>query len=169
MTSRLSSDCQSPPSRGRCRTCSSRRQPSSRWWPWTTRFIRACCTQPASTSCARGCRAESALESLSRLRFLQRGLLPTAIQPVIRSHGRFVARADFGFGNRAGVPTVLGEADGRSAHNQPGMRLQDSRREERLRLLGFEVVRWDWAELAQDPDAIVARIRAFLALADRVA
>lgn len=79
--------------------------------------------------------------------------------------GRFVARADFGWPKLR----TLGEFDGRSKY----LRLRDKGetieeavireklREDRLRDLGWQVVRWIWAELFR-PEVIAERLhRAF--------
>ena len=108
-------------------------------------------------------RSESPLESLSRIRFVQRGLVPSAIQYEVKNEaGLLVARSDFGFGEPR--PWVLGEADGLSIHDVPAARVRDARREEQVRLLGYQVVRWTWGELATNPDTTVRRVYSFLAL-----
>ena len=104
---------------------------------------------------------ESPLETLSRLRFTDCGLVPSRIQPVILDRdGRFVARADFEFDE--GGRKVLGEADGRTVHDLPSARYEDRAREDALRQLGYEVVRWVWTDVTQNLDELVARIRRWL-------
>lgn len=108
-------------------------------------------------------RSESPLESLSRIRFVRRGLVPSAIQYEVKNEaGRLVARSDFGFGEPR--PWVLGEADGLSIHDVRDARVRDARREEQVRLLGYQVVRWTWGELATNPETIIKRLHSFLAL-----
>lgn len=103
----------------------------------------------------------SPLETLSRLKFAEFGLIPSRIQPVILDErGRFVARSDFEFTN--GDRKVLGEADGRSIHDLPEARYADREREDALRQLGYEVVRWVWSDVINDLEALVVRIRRWL-------
>lgn len=91
-------------------------------------------------------RAESPLESLSRAGFLLAGLPTPELQVEVWFRGTFVARVDFLWRDRL----VIGEADGRKKYEDVQDFYDEKRREERLRDLGFEVVRWDWAS-AQHP------------------
>jgi very-short-patch-repair endonuclease len=86
-------------------------------------------------------RAESAFESLSRVAMLSCGLPRPELQVEIWCAGEFLARVDFLWREQR----VIGEADGRSKYTSVGDFYAEKRREERLRDLGFEVVRWDWA------------------------
>jgi hypothetical protein len=97
-------------------------------------------------------RSESAGESVSRVR-LHEDLLP-APQPqfeVFDSLGYLVARCDFGWDEQR----TLGEFDGKIKYEtllQPGETIQDviyreKLREDALRDLGWQVVRWVWADL----------------------
>ncbi|WP_010148835.1 DUF559 domain-containing protein [Serinicoccus profundi] len=86
--------------------------------------------------------------------------VPRAIpQVVIRDRaGVFVARADFGLeGTR-----VLVEFDGRLKYEDRADLIAEKRREDRLRELGYEVVRLTWEDLAH-PQRVLAKIRAALA------
>lgn len=105
-------------------------------------------------------RSESPFESLSRLRFIQLGLKPTALQyPVMRGSVQ-IARGDFYFkGQRA---HVIGEADGTETHAGEHTRAEDEEREEGIRQLGLQVVRWTWWPFARNPMRTVARIRSWL-------
>ena len=86
-------------------------------------------------------RSESALESLSRAGFLRAGLPVPELQVEIWFRGEHVARTDFLWRDQL----VIGEGDGRAKYTKVDDLYREKRREERLRDLGFEVVRWDWA------------------------
>lgn len=95
-------------------------------------------------------RSESPGESLSRVRIRDAGLPAPALQHELRtSSGAFVARPDF-FWEGAGV---VGEFDGRGKYgcDEPGATAEtvhrEKRREDAIRSLGFEVVRWTWEDL----------------------
>lgn len=108
-------------------------------------------------------RAESAGESLSRL--LLRDLDVPEPEPQLRvvdSYGRVVARCDFGWPDLG----VVAEFDGKIKYGRvlaPGGRpeqavFDEKIREDLLRDLGWEVVRWIWADLRR-PDVIGERLR----------
>jgi hypothetical protein len=118
-------------------------------------------------------RAESPGESLSRL--LLRDLkLPADPEPQLKirdSYERLVARCDFGWADLG----VVAEFDGRIKYGRalapggsPEKAVFDEKvREDLLRDLGWEVVRWIWADLRR-PDVIAARLqRAFARAAAR--
>ncbi len=109
-------------------------------------------------------RSESVGESFSRVRFWRWGLPAPVLQVEVRdSYGRLVGRGDFGW------PEVgtIGEFDGKVKYGallKPGQTAQDvllaeKRREERIRELGWQVVRWGWADL-NDRSGLVARLEA---------
>lgn len=105
-------------------------------------------------------RSESPGESLSRLRIHTAGLPAPALQHVLRTDsGVFVARPDF-FWKDAGV---VGEFDGRGKYgsDEPGSTAEtvhrEKLREDAIRSLGYEVVRWTWRELFEF-DAVRARL-----------
>ena len=114
-------------------------------------------------------RAESAGESVSRVIMAERGLPAPDPQLVIRNDlGEFVARVDFAW------PTlgVVGEFDGRVKYGRaldpdrdqerdrdPAEVLwAEKEREDHLRRLGWQVVRWIWDDL-DDPATIERRLR----------
>lgn len=78
------------------------------------------------------------------------------------STGAFVARVDFLV---AGTRVVV-EFDGKSkyADGDPAVLWAEKRREDRLRRLGYVVVRITWADL-ETPGAVAARVRTALAAA----
>lgn len=118
-------------------------------------------------------RAESPGESLSRLLLRDLGL-PTDPEPQLTvrgPNGNVVARCDFGWADLG----VVAEFDGRVKYGRtlaPGGRSEQALfdekvREDLLRDLGWEVVRWIWADLRR-PDVIRARLqRAFARAAAR--
>ncbi|WP_375482346.1 type IV toxin-antitoxin system AbiEi family antitoxin domain-containing protein [uncultured Jatrophihabitans sp.] len=121
-----------------------------RGWPFARRAAEAL------TAAHPG--AESALESLSRLRITRAGLPAPRTQVEIRVSDRFVGRVDFYWDE----PGVVGEADGRGKYTDPQVLYDEKRRQERLEAAGLIVVRWGWAELA-DFTTTAARLRSALA------
>jgi hypothetical protein len=99
-------------------------------------------------------RSESPGESVSRVRLILDGLpAPEPQQDIFDHHGRFVARVDFCWKEQR----TIGEFDGKLKYGralQPGQPIEDvlfeeKRREDALRDLGWQIVRWIWAELYQ--------------------
>jgi putative AbiEi antitoxin of type IV toxin-antitoxin system len=100
-------------------------------------------------------RAESALESRSRLRLLHADLPVPWPQTEIWIDGRFVGRVDF-YWDELGV---IGEADGWEKYELDRSRLRVERTQQRAyERAGAGVVRWDTGDLA-DFGAVVAEIR----------
>ena len=102
-------------------------------------------------------RSESVGESFSRVRFWRWGVPAPILQLEVRDpNGGLVGRCDLGspFG-------TIGEFDGRVKYGlllKPGQTAEDvllaeKRREERLRELGWQVVRWGWANLKNEPSS----------------
>jgi hypothetical protein len=110
-------------------------------------------------------RSESAGESYSRVVFHLGGLpAPDPQYHVFTDGGRLAGRADFGWEEFR----TLGEFDGKAKYSKllrkPGQTMEDvlfaeKKREERLRELGWQVVRWIWADLYR-PDELLQRLRA---------
>ncbi len=98
--------------------------------------------------------AESPLESLSRLAFARLGLPAATLQAVIRCSDGARYRADFLWAHWH----VIGEADGRVKYQRADDLWREKRREDRLREMGFEVVRWTWDDIANQSERVVARI-----------
>ena len=95
-------------------------------------------------------RSESVGESRSRIYLQRNGFPPPILQASIYDeHGVFIARPDFLWDG------VIGEFDGRIKYTElllPGQNASDviaaeKAREDRLRALGWCVVRWTWDEL----------------------
>ena len=105
-------------------------------------------------------RAESPLESISRLRILESRLPRPRLQTdIVDAAGRWLARTDF-LWDAAGV---VGEADGLDKYDDIASRplRREKLRQELLERAGLIVVRWDWSD-ATDPGRLTARITAAL-------
>ncbi|OZF52787.1 type IV toxin-antitoxin system AbiEi family antitoxin domain-containing protein [Rhodococcus sp. 14-1411-2a] len=98
-------------------------------------------------------RSESVGESRSRMLF-ETLPLPTPLlnQWVYDGAGRFVGRVDFLFWEFK----VIGEFDGESKYDSKRVLLDEKYREDRLRQLGWVIVRWNWRDL-DDPQALLRR------------
>lgn len=117
-------------------------------------------------------RSESPGESLTRVTMDQLGLPPPLLQIRIYSpNGTFLGRVDLGYPDLG----VLFEFDGLVKYRKPlrpgqdaaEIVIQEKLREERIRDMGYVIVRFVWAELA-DPAAMHAKITAGLARGRRV-
>ncbi len=111
-------------------------------------------------------RAESALETLGRLRLIGAGLPPDDLQVEIRVGGRLVAVLDAWYEAQA----VAFEFDGRVKYADPWrdrdprqVLWEEKRREDELRALDIRVVRAADADLGSGWAAIEARLRGLLA------
>ncbi|MFF0343458.1 type IV toxin-antitoxin system AbiEi family antitoxin domain-containing protein [Kribbella sp. NPDC004875] len=110
-------------------------------------------------------RAESVGESHLRVLLADLGLPPPLPQAEIRDrHGSFVARVDFLLEPYA----VIVEFDGALKYGggSPDALIAEKAREDRLRDLGYQVVRVTWSDLA-DPGGLLHRIRRAIARAHR--
>ena len=108
-------------------------------------------------------RSESVAESRARLIFIQAGLTVRSQVKIADPGGAVVARADLLIGE-----WVVVEVDGagKYADDPDGRALfREKLREDRLRELGYEVVRVTWADLA-DPARLIVRVRAAMARAE---
>lgn len=109
-------------------------------------------------------KAESVLESVSRVAMLEEGLPAPRTQVGIGGEGEPRARVDFLWDEAK----VIGEADGLAKYEPDGLRTTreivraEKRREERLTDAGYEIVRWGWEE-ANDPPRLARRLRAAFA------
>ncbi len=92
-------------------------------------------------------RAESPLESFSRLTLAKVGLPAAELQlPISDGLGRQLARVDF-YWEEFGV---VGEADGHGKYQlSPNALVDEKLRQERLEDLGLVVVRWGWSDVGQ--------------------
>jgi len=101
-------------------------------------------------------RAESALESRSRMFFVHAGVPMPESQVQLRDEAGLVGRVDFLWREHH----TIGEADGRGKYLDLDVLYREKRREDRLREMGFQVVRWDFSDLRHAPRATAARIYA---------
>lgn len=109
--------------------------------------------------------SESAGESFSRVVLHQAGLpRPEPQYEVFGPDRRLVGRCDFGWPQFG----VLGEFDGKKKYSdllrRPGQTADDvlideKKREDRLRALGWIVIRWMWNDLYK-PEPLIAQLRA---------
>ena len=115
-------------------------------------------------------RAESPLESLSRVQIRRAGLPAAELQFEVRRAGRLVAIADFAWPSLR----TIGEADGRIKYDElvpvgqsaADIVMREKAREQEIRRQGFWVVRWGWAE-ASRPGVLARLLRDGFALAPR--
>ncbi|MEX2289465.1 MAG: hypothetical protein WD794_03950 [Mycobacteriales bacterium] len=111
-------------------------------------------------------RAESALESLGRVRFDEQGLPPCDLQVVLGDTDGPIARVDHYWE----AHRTIAEADGALKYVTAADLFAEKRREDRLREAGFEVVRYTWDEALRHPELVAVRIRqAFVRYARRAA
>ena len=116
------------------------------------------CAPRAQRSWASGL-SESAGESRTRWLLLTLGLpLPEQQARIMDRDGVFVARVDFLYRDRR----VVVEFDGMLKYDDPAALRQEKLREDRLRELGYEVVRLTWADLA-DPRGVRRKLMAAFA------
>jgi predicted transcriptional regulator of viral defense system len=113
-------------------------------------------------------RSESAGESWSRVQMHEHGVATPLLQyKVFDDYGRFVARCDFCWEEQR----LLGEFDGlvkyakllRPGQSPSDVVVEEKMREDRLRELGWRVIRWVWADL-QQPELLAGRLRRALDL-----
>ncbi len=128
------------------------------------------CLEPGQRGCRRARRllplgrpgAESPLESRVRLSLVSAGLPEPALQHVVTTDGRFVARVDLAWPElRLGL-----EADGVAWHGDPAALHGDRVRQNALAILGWTVLRATWAD-TYDPERLVAVVAQALATASR--
>lgn len=116
-------------------------------------------------------RSESVGESRGRVHIAAAGLPKPELQVEIRDQwGNLVARVDYVFDHLM----TIGEFDGRMKYRveNAGDRLEEvlwaeKRREDALRALGYEVVRFTWADLERAPRELRRRFLAAFARAAR--
>ena len=100
-------------------------------------------------------RSESALESVGRVGFAQAGLPPPELQVVLCDEDGPFARVDQYWKEYR----TVAEADGALKYRTPADLFEEKRREDRMRDLGEEVVRYTWEEALRRPQLLAARMR----------
>jgi len=126
----------------------------ARWrrWPGVVKARRA-------VAFADG-RAETPLESISRVAFHKMGLPAPELQAVVGvdSLGRPRIIVDFLWRDHG----VVGESDGLFKYDaeHPGALIAEKLRQEELEAMGFVVVRWTWSDIWRRPEWVAARLRA---------
>lgn len=98
--------------------------------------------------------AQTPLETLSRLRLMRCGIEEPQLQVVLRTGGSDVAVVDMLWRTRR----VVGEADGLVKYLDRDALVAEKIREDRIRDLGFRVVRWTWDEIMTAPHEVARRI-----------
>jgi len=104
--------------------------------------------------------AESILETAARLALIDFGVpLPVPQYVVLDRDGTPIARLDGAYpARRLGL-----EFDGRDAHERPEAVLRDRRRQNRLEVLGWHVLRFTWWDVTHDPRTFANDVRRALA------
>lgn len=105
-------------------------------------------------------RSESGTESVLRVLLLDAGI-PATPQPPLPLGYR--ERADLLVGDR-----LLIECDSDQHHGEPERRKADLRRDAWLTSLGFVVLRFDYSDVFNDPDAVVATVASVVERGDHV-
>jgi very-short-patch-repair endonuclease len=101
-------------------------------------------------------RAESVLESISRVAFRDQRLPDPDLQVWVGEGGNVIGRADFLWRQYR----TIGEADGAVKYANPARAMAQLRRDAELRAAGFEVVHFTWEEITRVPARVAAAIRA---------
>ena len=100
-------------------------------------------------------RSESGTESILRFELFQAGMHPLIQMPVPFSP---LERIDILVADRVAI-----ECDSGAHHGQPGQRLRDLRRDAQLTALGFHVLRFDYAQVLDDLDTVLAAVHTTVA------
>lgn len=104
-------------------------------------------------------RAESPLESRTRLLLVDAGLPPEGIQyPVRGGDGQILARLDFAWPSRR----IAVEVDGSGPHSEPAALFRDRARQNLLMELRWIVLRFTWRDIVYQPVYVIDTIRANL-------
>ena len=98
--------------------------------------------------------AQTPLESISRLRLLRAGLPEPVLQYPLHDRDGLVGYADMAWPELG----VIGECDGLMKYHSGDVLIQEKLREDRLRALGFIVVRWTWDDIIRRSEEVAAQI-----------
>ena len=105
--------------------------------------------------------AQTVLETLSRLALMAEGLPEPELQVEFYDDEGLIGRVDMWWPGLG----VIGEADGLLKYGSGEDVVREKAREDRLRALGFIVVRWTWREIMTSPETVARRLRAAARLA----
>ena len=105
--------------------------------------------------------AQTVLETLSRLALVAEGLPEPELQVEFADAAGLIGRVDMWWPGLR----VIGEADGLLKYGSGEDVIREKIREDRLRALGFIVVRWTWQEILTSPGLVAHRIRVAAGLA----
>jgi Protein of unknown function (DUF559) len=101
-------------------------------------------------------RAESVLESISRVAFRDQGLPAPELQVWVGADDEgVIGRADFLWRRY----NTIGEADGAIKYKDTARAISQLRRDAHLRAAGFEVVHFTWDEIVRTPSRVAASLR----------
>ncbi|MGH3026644.1 MAG: type IV toxin-antitoxin system AbiEi family antitoxin domain-containing protein, partial [Gaiellaceae bacterium] len=103
--------------------------------------------------------SESPGETLARIAFAEQGLPDPEQQRYIRDAGGVIGRVDFLWKDQR----TIGEFDGKVKYTNSDNRFSlydEKRREDRLRDVGFEVVRFGWSDVLGRPEWVARQVRA---------
>lgn len=99
--------------------------------------------------------SQTPLESISRYRLVRHGIDEPELQVPLHDHDGLIGFADMAWLKLG----VIGEADGLAKYESRDDYSREKVREDRIRALGFIVVRWTWDQIIRDTPSVVARIR----------
>lgn len=105
--------------------------------------------------------AQTVLETLSRLALMAEGLPEPELQVEFHDDRGLIGRVDMWWPGLG----VIGEADGLLKYGNAEDLVREKIREDRLRALGFIVVRWTWREIMTSPETVARRLLAAARLA----
>ena len=102
-------------------------------------------------------RAESALESIARVRFAQFGIPPPDLQVNIRGKRGFIGRADFCWHRYR----TIAEADGAMKYDDQGSARARAQlaRDEKFHDEGWATFHFTWREIYHEPEPTIERLR----------
>lgn len=104
--------------------------------------------------------SESTLETHCRLLLVRAGVGPEVLQlRLFDRNGICYARLDMAWPSRR----LALEADGRETHDKPEALFTDRRRQNKVMLDDWTVLRFTWFDVMFDPDWVVSQVRAALA------
>lgn len=99
--------------------------------------------------------AQTPLETFSRVILMDQGLPEPQLQVPFHDRGGLIGYVDMCWPEWR----VIGEADGRVKYESREILISEKIREDRLRALGFRVVRWMWTDIHERPAEVASWIR----------